>query len=167
MDAKKKFKLKRQYKTLMWVGYTCVLLFFIFLVTTLIIRKHSDADWSRPVIMIPLMVTWFLPLFGGMICLMYTGFSRQQLLTYRRDIQVYRARKFAMKTVQHLQDGELQLAINEYTKCDWYPEKSLDDYVYGMLIMACQLSKDEHLHIKGQARIKGIKDRFDPAKITF
>jgi len=167
MKASKKFKLKRQYKTLIWVEYMCVLFFFIFLITTLIVRKHSDADWNKPIIMIPLLVAWFLPLFTGVICVTFAQFSRQELLRYKKNIQTYRARWFAIKAIEHLQDGKLQEAIDEYTKCNWYPEKSLDDYVYGMLVMAYYYSKDEGKHKIGIQRVNKLKERFDPNKIVF
>ena len=167
MEAKKKFRLKRQYKTLMWVGYTCVAFFFLVLIATIVVRAHSDADWNKPVIMLPLVIIWLLPGFTGAFCLIFTGHSQQQLRSYMRDIQVYRARNFAYKTIEYLQDGKLQLAIDEYIKCNWYPEKSLDDYVYGMLIQACYLSNDNELKEKGVKRINNLKDRFNPDKIVF
>jgi hypothetical protein len=96
---------------------------------------------------------------------MSTQFPRQELLTYRKDIQIYRSRKFALKTIEYLQEGKLQQAINEYIKCNWYPEKSLDDYVYGMIIMTCYHSEDENLRKQGINRINKLKERFDPKTI--
>lgn len=167
MEAQKKFRLKRQYKTLMWVGYISVLLFFVIMIAIIVIKTHSDAQWNVPGLMISLVIIWLLPLFTGMFCLMLTGHYQYQLTSYMKNIQIYRARRFATKTIEHLQFGELQEAINEYTKCNWYPEKSLDDYVYGMLIQACYLSNDNELKEKGIKRINNLKDRFNPDKINF
>lgn len=166
MEATRKRQLKRRSKTLMWLAYGCVAFFILFLTTTLIIRSHSTGDWTAPIIMIPILAGLILPLFLGMSLGMYSGLCRSELLRYKRDIQTYRARWFAIRAIEHLQDGEVQQAVNEYIKCNWYPDKSLDDYVYGMIIMACHLSKDEKLHKQGLHRINEVKKRFDPAKVT-
>ena len=103
---------------------------------------------------------------SGLLFIIAGGYQHQ-LLTYKRNIHVYRVRNFAWNTIQYLESGELQLAIDEYVKCNWYPEKSLDDYVYGMLIMACYHSKDEELREKGIKKINNLKDKFNPDKIIF
>jgi uncharacterized membrane protein YoaT (DUF817 family) len=165
MEATKKRQLKKRYKTLIWLGYLSVLFFALFLTTIITIRNHSTGDWSAPIIMIPILVGLLLPLFAGLMFTSYSSFTRSELQRYKFSIQTYRARMFAMRTIEHLQEGELQQAVNEYIKCNWYPDKRLDDYVYGMLIMACQLSKDEKLHKQGLHRINEVKERFDPAKV--
>jgi hypothetical protein len=167
MEAKKKFKLKRQTKLLMQIGYACLIFFAVFLITTIIVRIYSDGDWTKLSIIIPILTGLLGSLMTSGILLIVAGWCQNELLTYKRNIQVYRARKFALNTLQHLQNNELQLAINEYIKCEWYPEKSLDDYVYGMLIMACYHSGDEKLRKQGINRINKIREQFDPKTFDF
>ena len=165
MEATRKRQLKKRYKTLMWLGYLCVAFFALFLTTIIIVRSHSTGDWTAPWIVIFLMTGLLLPLFAGLVFGMYASLARNELLKYKRNIQVYRARWFAIEAIEYLQDGEIQQAIDEYIKCNWYPEKTLDDYTYGMLIMACHLSKEDKHHKQGLHRINEMKDRFDPAKV--
>lgn len=165
MEATRKRQLKKRYKTMIWLGYMCVAFFALFLTTIIIIRNHSTGDWTAPWIVILLMTGLLLPLFAGLIFGMYASLARNELFRYKRNIQVYRARKFAVKTIEHLQSGEIQQAIDEYLKSNSYPEKSLDDYVYGMLIMACHLSKEEKLHKQGLMRINKMKDKYDSSKV--
>ena len=165
MEATRKRQLKKRYKTMIWLGYMCVAFFALFLTTIIIIRNHSTGDWTAPWIVILLMTGLLLPLFIGITFGMYASLSRNELLRYKRNIQVYRARKFAVKTIEHLQEGEVQQAIDEYLKCNNYPERLFDNYVYGMLIMACHLSKENKHHKQGIHRINDVKNRFDPAKV--
>jgi hypothetical protein len=164
MEATKKFRLKKQYKTLIWLAYACIIFFAAFLTTVFIIRKHSDADWSKPVILISLLTGLMLPLFMGIVFMTYSSFKRQELLNYRKQILVHRARKFASRTIELLQQGNVRAAVDEYIKCHRYPEHSLDDYVYGMLISACIQSPDEKLHKIGEEKFNKLRDEYDPEK---
>lgn len=163
MDAKKKFRLKRRSKTSIRIAYACLMVFTISLVTIIILGIQTGGEWSQLRLML-IIVGFFLPLLIGMICSMYSAHLQQELRLYMRDIRIYRARKTLMKVIQHLQNDELKSAIDEY-KNSYYPEKTLDDHVYGMVIMACYYSKDEYLHKQGINRIFDIKKRFNPDKI--
>jgi hypothetical protein len=165
MEAKRKFKLKRRYKTLMWLAYSTIVFFALFLITTIIIRNHSDADWTAPWIVISLMVGLLLPLFLGFILGMYAQFDRQQLQMYMKDIRIYRARKIATTVINYIQEDKIQEAVDLYIKMKYYPERILDDYLYGMLIARAQGSTIEKLQKVGQRKMNEVKEQFDPAKI--
>jgi hypothetical protein len=167
MEANKKFRLKRLTRLLTQIGYGCLIFFAVFLITTIILRSYSDVDWNKPINFIIIFIGLMGSLMASGILFIIAGGFQHQLLTYKRDIHVYRARNFAWNTIQYLESGELQLAIDEYVKCDWFPEKSLDDYLYGMLIMASYYSEDEKLNKVGAVRINNLKDRFNPDKIIF
>ena len=165
MEATTKFKLKRRYKTLTWLGYLSLLFFVLFLTTTIIIRNHSEGEWNNPVIIISIMVGLLLPLFMGMLFAFYAGFSRQQLLIYRKDIRVYRARKVATTVINLIQEDKIQEAVDLYISMKYYPESTLDDYLYGMLIARCQGSTVEKLQKVGQRKMDEVKEKFNPAKV--
>jgi hypothetical protein len=167
MEATTKFKLKRRYKTLTWLGYLSIAFFALFLTSTIIIRNHSTGDWTASWIVISLMVGLLLPLFAGMMFTFYAGFSRQQLVIYKRNIRVYRARKFATTIISLIQEDKIQEAVNLYISNKYYPESTLDDYLYGMLIARCQGSTVEKLHRVGQRKMDEVKEKFDPAKVEF
>lgn len=165
MEAKRKRQLKRRYKTFTWLGYSSIAFFVLFLITIFIVRSHTDADWSVPTIMIPILIGIFLPFFMAMAFFMFSGMAYRELISYKNSIQRYRARKFGINTIEYLQEGELLQAINEYTKCKDYPETSLNDYIYGMIIMACYHSKDEEKHMTGILRLGHMKKTYDPTKV--
>lgn len=167
MEAATKFKLRRRVKLLRWLAWGCIIFFAAYLTTLFIIRKHSDADWSKPVIMIPIMIGLVTPLFAGMILTMYSSFNLQYLMNYKKQILTYRARKFAHRSIDFLQQGNVRAAVDEYIKCNRYPEHSLDDYMYGMLISAAMLTGDEKLKKIGLEKTNGVKEEYDPNKITF
>jgi hypothetical protein len=167
MDTTTKFKLKRRVKLLRWLAWGCIFLFAIILTTLFIVRKHSDADWSKPLIIIPVMLGLVLPLFAGLILTMYSSFNLQYLMNYRKQILTYRARKFAHRAIEFLQQGNVRAAVDEYIKCKRYPEHSLDDYVYGMLISAALLTGDEKLKKIGLEKTNGVKEEYNPDLITF
>jgi len=166
MEATKKRSLKKRYKTFVWLGYSCTIFFVLFLTSTIIIRSHSDADWTAPWIVVTLCTGLMTPLFVGIIFAFYSGIIRQELLNYRKQILIYRARKFACNAIELLQQGETQKAVDEYLKCNRYPERALDDYLYGMLISACIQSPDEKLHNVGMKKFKKLKKDYDPAEIV-
>lgn len=165
MEAQKKFKLKRQYKTLTWIGYLSILIWILFITVTLIVRKHSDADWQKLGIIIPIMIGLMLPIFTGIACTTYAQFSRQQLLNYKKAIYTYRARKFLLKAIAYIQLGEIQQAIDAYNNTIIRPESSLVDFVYGMIISACYQSTDEKHHNIGIQRMVKVLNYYDPEKV--
>lgn len=166
MEATKKRSLKKRYKTLIWLAYSCIVFFVVFLTTLFIVRSHSTGDWTAPWMVITFCTGLMTPLFLGMIFMFYSGIIRQELLNYRKQILIHRARKFAYNAIELLQQGNTQAAVDEYIKCNRYPERSLDDYVYGMLISACIQSPDEKLHDIGVKRFEKLKKDYDPAKVV-
>ena len=166
MEASKKFRLKRLTKNLQIIGYSCLIFFVLFLVGSLIIRSNSEGEWSTTIAIL-IAIGLLGSLMASGIILIVAGMYQQELKQYKYNIQVYRARNFAYRTIEHLQHGELQQAIDEYIKCNRYPEKSIDDLLYGMLIQACYLSSDDKLKEKGVERINNLKNRFNPDKIIF
>lgn len=164
MEAKKKFRLKRLYKTTTRLGWSCLIFFVLFLVGTLIIRSNTEGEWSTTIAVL-IAIGLLGSLMTAMVMTFISAGYQRELLQYKYNIKAYRARKFAAKTMEYLQEGETRKAINEYIKCKNYPEKSLDDYVYGMLIITCYLSKDEDL-MKGAVKFVELKERFDPNKIV-
>jgi hypothetical protein len=102
-----------------------------------------------------------------MVLAMYSSYDLQSLMVYKKQIIAYRARKFANRTIEFLQQGNVRAAVDEYIKCKRYPEHSLDDYVYGMLISAAMLTGDEKLKKIGLDKTNGVKEEFDPTKIVF
>jgi hypothetical protein len=167
MDAKTKFKLKRRYKTLIWLAYSTIIYFVLFLITTIIVRNHSEGDWSSPYIMIPIMAGLILPLFAGLLLGGHAQFTRQQLYQYKRDIRVYRTRKVATAVISLIQQNKIQEAVDLYISYNSYPEGILDDYMYGMLIARCQGSDVEKLQKVGQRKMDEMKEKFSPDKIVF
>ena len=165
MESSKKFRLKRLYKTTSILGWSCLIFFVLFLVSTLIIRTNTEGEWSTTIGVL-IVIGLLGSLMTAMILTFISAGYQRELLQYKYDIKVYRARRFAIKTIEYLQEGEIQKAIDEYIKCNWYPEKSLDDYLYGMLICASYLSKDEKL-MKGAVKFIELKNRFNPDKINF
>lgn len=166
MEAEKKFRLKRRYKTLIRIAYACLIFFAISLVTIIIFRAQIDST-DHQLVVIPIMVILFSVLMGAGILLIVAGGYQNELLAYMRDIRIYRTRKTLMRVIQHLQDDEPKLAIREYLKRNSYPEKDLDNYVYGMIIMTCYNSKNKKLCKQGINRIFDIKKRYEPDKIDF
>jgi hypothetical protein len=167
MDATTKFKLKRRVKTLRWAAWGCLIFFAIFITTLIIVRNHSTGDWTAPWIVISLCTGLMTPLFAGLVLQMYSSYDSQSLLNYKRQIIAYRARKFAIRAIEFLQQGNVRAAVDEYIKCKRYPEHALDDYVYGMLISAALLTGDEKLKKIGLDKTNKVKEEFDPSKITF
>ena len=164
MEANKKFKLKRKCKTLMRLAYFCLAFFFIFLTTAIIIRQHSTADWNNFRTLLILISGIIGPIFIGPLLLIFAGVYQQELYTYLRDIKIYRSRVSASKIIEFLKIGETEKAIEEF-RGNVYPEKKLDDYLYGLIIMSCFDSKDDKLHNKGIQKIQDIKKTFDPEVI--
>jgi hypothetical protein len=167
MDTQTKFRLKKRSKIFTWLGYLSVLFFAVFLTTVLIIRNHSEGDWTAPWIMIPLLAGLMFPLFAGLIFGSLAQFSRQELLTYMRDIRIYRARKVATAVINLLMEDKIQEAVNLYLTLKYYPENVLDDYLYGMLIARAQKSDIEKLQKVGRQKMNDVKERFNPANIKF
>ena len=165
MEATRKRQLKKRYKTLMWLGYLCVAFFALFLTTIIIIRSHSTGDWTAPWIVIFLMTGLLLPLFAGLVFGMYANLARNELLSYKRNIQVYRTRKIATTVINYLQEDKVQEAVDLYIKMKYYPERRLDDYLYGMLIARAQGSTIDKLKKVGQRKMDKVKAEFDPAKV--
>lgn len=165
METTTKFKLKRQYKTLIWLSYSTIAFFALFLTAIIIIRNHSTGDWSAPIIMIPIMCGLILPLFLGLILGSHAQFSRQRLLMYKRDIRVYRARQVATRVINLIQEDKIQEAVDLYISMKYYPEGTLDDYLYGMLIARAQCSTIEKLQKVGQRKMDEVKEKFNPAKV--
>jgi Zn-dependent membrane protease YugP len=62
MEAKKKFKLKRRYKTFIWVEFSSMLFWVLFFIGLVVVRKNSDGDWSELGIIIPVMLVFISPL---------------------------------------------------------------------------------------------------------
>jgi len=165
METTTKFKLKRRYKILTWLGYSSIVFFVLFLISIIIIRNHSTGDWTAPWIVISLMTGLLLPLFAGMMFTFYAGFSRQRLLIYKKDIRVYRARQVATRVINLIQEDKMQEAVDLYISMKYYPEATLDDYLYGMLISRCQGSTIEKLQKVGQRKMDEVKEKFNPAKV--
>ena len=163
MESSKKFRLKRLYKTTTRLGWSCLIFFVLFLVGTLIIRSNTEGEWGTTIAVL-IAIGLLGSLMTAMIMTFISAGYQRELLQYKHDIKVYRSRKFAAKTMEYLQEGEIQKAIDEYIKCKNYPEKSLDDYLYGMLISACYLSKDEKL-MKGAVKFVELKERYSSDKI--
>jgi hypothetical protein len=165
MEATRKRQLKKRYKTLVWLGYLSVAFFALFLTTTIIIRNHSTGDWSSPTIMIPILVGLLLPLFAGLMFASYSSFTRSDLLRYKYQIQAYRARKVATAVINLIQEDKIQEAVDLYISMKYYPERRLDDYLYGMLIARSQGSTIEKLQKVGQRKMDEVKEEFNPAKV--
>jgi hypothetical protein len=151
----------------MWLAYSTIIFFALYLTTVIIIRNHSVADWNKPIILISLTVGLILPLFMGMIFGMYSQMARQELYSYMNDIRKYRARKVGTAVIDFIQKDMIQEAVDLYITMKYYPEKSLDIYLYGMLIARAQKSDVEKLQKVGKRKMDEIKEQFDPAKITF
>ncbi len=168
METKEKFRLKRQAKLLTIIGYACLIFFALLFISTYIIRSNSEGWWETWVAIIIV-----IGLLGSLVAsgiLISTALMYQQhLRVYMKFIQVYRARKFAWKTIEHLLKNETQLAVKEYNKCNWYPEKSLYDNIHGMIVMAlyCNSEIGSEDFDKGVKHINRIKDTFNPDKIIF
>ena len=163
METKRKFKLKRRYKRLIWSAYLSILAFVLYIAFIgTIIRTYPNMGDG---INIALMCGIGIILLAGLMFTFYASLTRHELQMYMNDIKIYRARKNAMRVIEYLQEGKIQQAINEYLKANNYPEKALDDYLYGMLIMACEMSDNEKQHTLGTGRINALKKRFSPDKI--
>lgn len=167
MDAQTKFKLKRRTKIYSWLGYLSVLFFAIFLTAVLVIRSHSEGDWTAPYIMIPILVGLMLPLFAGLIFGSFAQFTRQRLLEYRKDILTYRARKNAIAVINFILEDKIQEAVEKYITMKTYPEKSLDDYLYGMLIARAQKCDIPRLQKIGESKMNELKKIYNPNDINF
>lgn len=165
MEATRKRQLKRRVKTLRWSAWGCVGLFILILASTIILRQHSDADWNKPVIMISILLAITLPLFAGLILTTYSSFTINELLYYRKQIWTYRARKFAGKAIDELLRGNVRPAIDEYIKSGKYPDRTLDDYMYGILVGAAAFSGDEKLKKIGVEKLTKIQEEFHPDKV--
>jgi hypothetical protein len=165
MEATTKFKLKRQYKTFTWLGYSSIIFFALFLTSIIIIRNHSTGDWTAPWIVISLSTGLIAPLFTGLLFASYAQFSRQRLLLYRKDIRVYRARQVATRVINLIQEDKIQEAVDLYISMKYYPEGTLDDYMYGMLIARAQGSTIEKLQKVGQRKMDEMKEKFNPAQV--
>ncbi len=144
MEAKKKFKLKRRYKTFIWVEFSSMLFWVLFFIGLVVVRKNSDGDWSELGIIIPVMLVFISPLMIALACASYAALYRQRLLQYKKAIHSYRARRFLIKTIEYLQMNKIHAAINEYNKSK-VREPFIDDIVYGMVISACYSSKESNL----------------------
>lgn len=160
METNKKFRLKRMAKSLMKIGYSC-LIFFVFSLTLLIIFHR---DWTSTIKYV-IVVSMFISFFGSAIIVMFSGVYLQELSMYKRNIQIYRSRMFAHNVIEYLKAGQVQSAITEYTKCKFFPDKYLDEYIHGMLVMTCYNSDNVNLHLKGMEQIGIIQDGFNPQKI--
>jgi hypothetical protein len=112
------------------------------------------------------MIGLILPLFVGLLFGMYAQFNRQQLYFYKRDIRVYRTRKVATAVINLIQQNKIQEAVDLYISYKSYPEGTLDDYLYGMLIARCQGSDVEKLQKVGQRKMDEVKEKFSPDKIV-
>lgn len=164
MTATKKRQLKRRYKTLTWLGYLSILVFALTLTSIIIIRKHSTADWNTPGIILTTLTLLAIPIISGIIIPIYINAARSELLQYKLNIRAYRARMFLCNAIKLLQAGEIELAIKEYRKCNYFPEQRLDDKTYAMLIMACHMSGNEKLVVHAN-RIDKLLEYYDPANV--
>ena len=64
-----------------------------------------------------------------------------------------------------IQEDKIQEAVDLYISMKYYPESTLDDYLYGMLIARCQGSTIEKLQKVGQRKMDEVKEKFNPAKV--
>mgnify|MGYP005851089757 FL=1 len=166
MKAQKKFRLKRNARLLQWFAWDCLIFFAIFLTTLIVVRSHSDADWNKTIIIVPVLIGLLLPLLTGLFLTMLSTFNRQELLNYKKSILTHRAHRTISNVIVFLQEGKIQEAIDEYLKCRRYPEAILDDYTYGMLLGAClQSSVEKHRKI-GLDRTNAIMSKFDSNKVV-
>ena len=165
MEATAKRKLKRTAKLYAWLAWGCLGFFILFITIMIIARSQSDADWTKPWILFPILAGCVLPLMGGLILGMFGSIKRQDLYRYRYNIYRYRSRRFARKAILRLQQGKVQEAIDEYLKCKIYPEPTLDDYLYGLLLGSCLLSGEDKLVKKGLNKTDDILSKYDPDKI--
>lgn len=111
-----------------------------------------------------LMAIILSPIFSGMVMTMIAGNIQRELLQYKFNIKCYRTRNFAVTIINLLQRNKLKEAIDLY-KANKFPEKSLDDYLYGMIIMACYTSTDEKIAEIGIRKITKLKEDFNPSKL--
>ena len=159
MKAKAKRKLKKQYKVFVILSYSCVIfsiLFFIFMLTTHI---KTNTMWGTLIVL----SIFLFPLFLGLSFATFASYYRVKLHTYKKRIQIYRSRRFAIRTIKYLENGELNNAINEYQK-HTYVENDLSNYVYGMIIMNCYLSTVKYS--MGLKKIEDLKESYNPDKIN-
>ena len=164
MESNEKFKLKRTYKSLVRIGYSCLLFFALSFVALIIYVTNFNPVWdtfTRSMIVTPIIISGLVSAF----LLMFSGQYLHELYQYRKNIQTYRSRKFANNVINYIQSGEIQLAIDEYRKCKWFPDKFLDDYLYGMVITACFQSNDAKLHQIGVDRIDKLQETFNYQKV--
>jgi len=165
MESNKKFKLRRKTKILLRLAYSCLAFALVFFIITIVMRNYGNADWNTPSIKILMTLSYFLPFLLSMLSTIFALTPLHELNAYRGAIKNYRARKFATQTIEYLLLSETQLAVDEYLKSSWYPDV-LDNYLYGMLIMACYNSNDQKLHVQGVKRIDIIKETFNTNKIN-
>jgi hypothetical protein len=178
MDAKTKFKLKRQIKlffTLAWgmVG------FFLLYVTVIgfsgklfgkplasVFGDIFGTTFNSPIVLITALTLLVVPLFGGLMFTMLSQSCRQQLYSYKNGIHQYRARKFFITIMKLIEAGEINKAVDLY-RVVHMPEKVLDDMLYCILITECKYADDDKLKVVGQTKTNKLKEVFDPAKIKF
>ncbi len=166
MEANKKYLLKKKAKLFRWLAWGCVIFFVLFLIVLfIIVRSHSNVNWSEPMMTIFVLAGLILPILTGVIFNMYSSFAIQELYTYKKQILIYRARKFASRAINLLLEGKTQEAVNEYLKCKRYPERDLDDYLYGMMIFAFTISTNKKFKDMGKKKIKEILEDFNPNNV--
>ena len=177
MEAKTKFKLKRQIRiffTLAW----CMVGFFLLYVTVIgfsgklfgkpladVFASIYGTESKSPIVLLTAIALLVIPIFGGMMFTMLSQFTRQKLYSYKNNIHRYRARKFFHTIMKLIEVGEIQKAVDLY-KVVHMPEKLLDDMLYCLIITECKYANDETLKEIGTRKINKLKEVFDPAKIN-
>jgi hypothetical protein len=177
MEAKTKFRLKKQIKTYLTIAWS-MLGFFVFYTVLIIcsntlfgqslagvLAKIFGTAINAPVILIVAITILVLPLFGGLMFTMLSQSNRQQLHSYKNAIRLYRIRKTGMQIMELIQAGNIDGAIDIYKKFDLGYDRCLDDYIFGMLLGSCKFSGDEKLLKIFERKINAIKELYNPDKI--
>jgi len=159
MTGKKKRQLKRRLKILMWIAY-CSIFMFLSMILYLTQTNNIDLTDNRFVLFVGTTLT-LLPIIA-VISSIWSNLINTKLI-FRLDlIRKYRARMFAMRTIEFLKENKLQEAIDEFKKCDDYPDKQFENYIYGLIHAACYYSNIEKVNNIGLEKINEIIGRFSP-----
>jgi len=152
MTTSEKLKAKRLRKLYSKLGRISMIFFAIMLMGAIIIRCMFDGIPSVSAMIIGL-ISVLSPLFAGPFFMLIAAAYDANLRNYEISLLQKRAVNFALNTIEYLEKGETENAVNEYKKCKNYVNRSLGDYLFGMLVMACKLSNNEKLIKKGNNKI--------------
>jgi hypothetical protein len=130
-----------------------------------ILAKIFGTTFDAPIILIVAISLLVVPLCGGMLFIMLSQSARQQLISYRNTICLYRTRKFGKQILELVQVGNINEAIKMYKKFGLKNKKLLGNYVFGIILGACKYSDNEVLQKLSIEKINEIKEHFSPDKI--